>query len=86
MAKGFTQTYGIDYQETFAPVTKINYTRVLLSLTVNSDWHLRQLDEKNAFLNGGLEEEVFISLPLEFEKRLGNDKVCRLKQSLYGLK
>ena len=56
VAKGFTQTYGIDYQETFAPVAKINSIRVLLSLAVNYNWPLYQLDVKNAFLNGDLEE------------------------------
>ena len=86
VAKGFTQTYGIDYQETFAPVAKINSIQVLLSLAVNSNWPLHQLDVKNAFLNGDLEEEVFMSLPLGFEERLGVDKVCRLRKSLYGLK
>ncbi|KAH9650552.1 protein kinase domain-containing protein [Citrus sinensis] len=86
VAKGFTQTYGIDYQETFALVAKINSIRILLSLAVNCDWHLHQLDVKNAFLNGDLKEEVFISLPPGFEKSLGSDKVCRLRKSLYGLK
>ena len=51
VAKGFTQTHGIDYQETFAPVTKINSIQVLLSLAVNANWPLYQLDVKNAFLN-----------------------------------
>jgi hypothetical protein len=60
VAKGFTQTYEIDYQETFALIAKINSIRVLLSLVVNSNWPLHQLDVKNAFLNGDLEEEVFI--------------------------
>jgi hypothetical protein len=55
LAKGLTQTYGIDYQETFAPVAKINSTRVLLSLAMNFNWPLYQLDVKNAFLNGDLE-------------------------------
>lgn len=57
VAKGFTQTYGIDYQETFAPVAKINSIRVLLSLAVNSSWPLHQLDVINAFLNGDLERK-----------------------------
>jgi hypothetical protein len=54
VAKGFTQTYGIDYLETFAPVAKLNSVRVLLSLAANRDWPLRQLDVKNAYLNGDL--------------------------------
>ena len=86
VAKGFTQTYGIDYEETFAPVAKINSIRVLLSLAVNLNWPLQQLDVKNAFLNGDLDEEVFMSLPPGFENKLGKGKVCRLRKSLYGLK
>lgn len=86
VAKGFTQTYGIDYQETFAPIAKINSIRILLSLAVNLNWPLHQLDVKNVFLNGNLEEEVFMSRPPDFEKNLGSKKVCRLKKSLYGLK
>ncbi|RVW87752.1 Retrovirus-related Pol polyprotein from transposon RE1 [Vitis vinifera] len=76
----------IDYQETFASVAKINSIRVLLSLAVNSNWPLHQLDVKNAFLNGDLEEEVFMSPPPGFEESFGVGKVCKLKKSLYGLK
>ena len=86
MEKDFTQTYGIDYQETFDPVAKINSIRVLLSLAKNSNWLLHQLDVKNAFLNGDLEEEVFMSPLPGFEESFGVGKVCKLKKSLYGLK
>ena len=86
MAKGFTQTYGIDYQETFAHVAKLNTVRVLLSLAANLDWKLHQLDVKNAFLNGDLEEEVYMDLPSGFDEDGRNGRVCRLKKSLYGLK
>ena len=86
VAKGYTQAYGIDYQETFAPVAKMNFVRVLLSLTANLEWSLQHFDVKNAFLHGNLEEEVFIDLPLGFEGKFNSGKVYRLKKSLYGLK
>ena len=86
VAKGFTQTYGIDYQETFTPIAKIISIRVLMSLAVNSNWPLHQLDVKNVFLNGDLVEEVFMSPSLGFEESFGDGKVCKLKISLYGLK
>ncbi|RVX19679.1 Retrovirus-related Pol polyprotein from transposon RE2 [Vitis vinifera] len=74
VAKGFTQTYNIDYLETFAPVAKLNTMRVLLSLAANLDWPLQQLDVKNVFLNG--EEEVYMDSPPGFDGRFGS------KQSL----
>ncbi|CAN1337340.1 Retrovirus-related Pol polyprotein from transposon TNT 1-94 [Linum perenne] len=85
VARGFTQSYGVDYEETFAPVAKLNTVRVLLSLAANLDWPLHQLDVKNAFLNGDLAEEVYMSFPPGVQ----NPKeglVCKLKKALYGLK
>ena len=66
-------------------MAKLNTVRVLLSLAVNQDWPLLQFDVKNAFLNGDLEEEVFMQLPPGFDKHPSGD-VCRLKKALYGLK
>ena len=85
VAKGYTRTYGVDYQETFSPVKKMSIVRILLFLTVNFDWELQQYDVKNAFLHGELEEEIYMSIPPWFSKSDGN-KVCRLKKALYGLK
>ena len=86
VAKGYTQTFAIDNQETYAPVAKMSSVCVLLSLVVIFYWPLQQLDMKNAFLNSELEEEVYINLPPVFEGTLGSDKVCKIKRSLYELK
>ena len=86
VAKGFTKSYAIDYQKTFAPVTKLNTIRILLSLDANLDWPLHQLDVKNAFLNETQEEKAYMEIPHGFETNHMRDKVCKLKRSLYGLK
>jgi Reverse transcriptase (RNA-dependent DNA polymerase) len=87
VTKGYTQTYGVDYQETFAPVTKMNIVRTLISCAVNFGWDLFQLDVKNIFLHGDLKEEVvYMEISSGFENEKLKGKVCRLKRSLYGLK
>jgi Reverse transcriptase (RNA-dependent DNA polymerase) len=86
VAKGYTQTYGVDYEETFAPVAKMNIVRTLISCAVNLRWDLCQLDVKNAFLYGDLKEEVFMEIPPGFANEQLRDKVCRMKRSLYDLK
>ena len=75
----------MDYQNTFAPVAKLNTIRVLLLFIVNSDWFLHQLDIKNVFLNGDL-EEVYMKIPSDLGTKTNINKVCKLKKSLYGLK
>ncbi|BBG94371.1 ABC-2 type transporter family protein [Prunus dulcis] len=85
VAKGYTQTYGIDYEETFAPVAKLNTVRVLLSLAANLDWPLHQFDVKNAFLHGELTEEVYMDIPPGYNTTQ-TGIVCRLRKALYGLK
>ena len=86
VAKGYSQTYGIDYDETFAPVAKMSTVRILISCAVNFGWPLHQLDVKNAFLHGDLQEEVYMEIPPGFGNSQTVGKVCRLKKSLYGLK
>jgi hypothetical protein len=84
VAKGFSQEYGIDYEETFAPVAKMTTVRTLISVAAVQQWPLSQLDVKNAFLNGYLSEEVYMRPPPGFSHPSG--VVCRLRRALYGLK
>ena len=67
MAKYYTQKYRVDYQETFAPVAKRNTIRILILMAVNRSWPFRKFGIKNTFLNGYLEEEVFMEIPPSFK-------------------
>jgi histone deacetylase 1/2 len=85
VAQGCRQRPGVDYNETFAPVSSHSTRRVLLSLAAVQDLEIQQVDIKTAFLNGVLEEEVYVSQPPGFHN--GNQgQVCKLLKSLYGLK
>ena len=86
MAKGYAQNYGVDYSDTFSPVAKMTYVRLFISLVATHNWDLHQLDIKNAFLHGDLQEEVYMEQPLGFVARGEIGKVCCLRKSLYGLK
>ncbi|KAI5345334.1 hypothetical protein L3X38_013211 [Prunus dulcis] len=86
VAKGFTQKPGIDFNETFAPVARLDTIRTLIALAAQKGWKLWQLDVKSAFLNGVLEEEVYVDQPDGFVVKGDEDKVYRLRKALYGLK
>ena len=84
VAKGFTQEYEIDYEETFAPVARISSVHALLTVVAANKWDLFQMDVKNAFLNGDLSEEVYMQPSPGLS--VDSNKVCHLRRALYGLK
>eukprot|EP00253_Pinus_taeda_P017397 PITA_17397 len=86
VAKGYSQQEGIDFDDTFAPVAKLNTIRMLISLATKCNWELHQLDVKSAFLNGDLKEEIYLVQPEGFVMQGQEHLVCRLKKALYGLK
>jgi len=86
VAQGYSQQEDIDYTETFAPVARLEAIRLLLSYAVNHGIILYQMDFKSAFLNGVIEEEVYVKQPPGFEDLKHPDHVYKLKKSLYGLK
>ncbi|CAH9103290.1 unnamed protein product, partial [Cuscuta epithymum] len=86
VVKGYAQQEGIDYEETFSPVARFETVRVVLALAAQWRLPVFQLDVKSAFLNGELQEEVFVEQPQGFEKKNEPEKVYKLKKALYGLK
>lgn len=86
VAKGFTQKHGVDYLETFAPVSRHETIRLILAVAAQQNWKLFQLDVKSAFLNGNLEEEIYAEQPLGFLEEGKEDHVLHLHKALYGLK
>jgi len=86
VAKGYTHKEGEDYFDTYSPVARIMTIRVLLSLAVSQGLLVHQMDVKIAFLNGELEEEIYMDQPDGFVAKGQEGKVCKLLKSLYGLK
>ena len=85
VAKGYSQQYGVDYKEVFAPVARWDTIRTILALAACKGWIVYQLDVKSAFLHGELVEEVYVEQPLGYQKEDKN-KVYKLKKALYGLR
>ena len=86
VARGFDQRYGSDYDETFCPVVRLESLRTLIALSTQRGLELHHVDVHTAFLNGTLQEEVYMQQPTGYKKEGEEHLVCRLRKSIYGLK
>ena len=86
VAQGFNQRHGVDYDETFSPVVRFESVRSVIALAAQHGLQLHQMDVKTAFLNGELQEEIYMRQPAGFQAQGKENHVCLLKRSLYGLK
>lgn len=86
VVKGYAQVWGVDYSETFAPVARLDTIRLILAIAAEKEWKVFQLDVKSAFLNGILQEEIYVEQPEGFCVAEPEHKVYKLKKALYGLK
>ena len=86
VCKQYAQVEGIDFEETYAPVERLEAIKMFLSLSRNTNFKLYEMDVKSSFLNGKIEEEVYIDQPEGFLLSENKDYVCKLKKELYGLK
>ena len=84
VVKGCAQRKGFDYEETYTPVACLTTLRVLLNIAAQNNFHTRQMDVKNAFLHGELNEDIYMSVPVGV--KASSDLVCKLNKTLYGLK
>ncbi|KAJ9689270.1 hypothetical protein PVL29_014779 [Vitis rotundifolia] len=86
VVKGYSQREGIDFKETFSPVSTKDSFRVIMAIVAHFDLELHQMDVKTAFLNGDLDEDVYMEQPTGFTEVGKEDLVCKLNKSIYGLK
>ena len=86
VAQGYTQVEGVDFDETFASVARLESIRIILAIASHLNFKLYQMDVKSAFLNGMLQEEVYMEQPKGFIDPHRPDDMYKLKRALYGLK
>jgi hypothetical protein len=86
VAQGYSPVEGLDFGETFAPVARLEAIKILLAFAVSKEFKLYQMDMKRAFLNGVIQEEVYVRQPPGFESLKYSDRVYKLSKALYGLK
>lgn len=86
VARGFSRVEGVNYEENFAPVARYTSIRSIISIAAEMGWKIHQMDVKTAFLNGFIQEEVYIEQSQGFGVHGKESHVCRLKKALYGLK
>ena len=86
VAQGYSQEEGIDFEETYAPVARLEAIRILLAFAISQSVKLFQIDVKSAFLNDYIKEEVYVEQPPCFEDHKYPDHVFKLSKALYGLK
>ena len=83
VAQGFTQMYGVDFQDTFAPVARLSSIQTVIALAASEDWELHQMDVKSAYLNSPIDSPVYMRLPPGYTQR---GKVAKVNWGLYGLR
>lgn len=86
VAKGYTQQPGVDFEEAFAPVARMETVRVMFALAAQLSWPVYHFDVKSAFLNGVIQEEVYVEQPIGYEMKGSESKVFKLHKALYGLR
>ena len=86
MAKGYSQREGIDFKETFSPVSTKDSLSIIMAIVAHCDLELHQMDVMKTFLNGDLVEDVYMSHPIGFEEVGKEHMVCKFQKSIYGLK
>lgn len=86
VARGYSQKFGVDYNEVFAPVSTMDTVRMIIALAASKGWQVYQLDVKSAFLYGNLTEEIYVEQPKGYIKKGSEHMVYKLHKALYGLK